>query len=60
MQQRQVWPYLIPMFAVFFVLFTTILIIGNFPVLVIIFALTSILGLSTFVVALAWAWNHNY
>lgn len=53
------WAYLSVGFALFFVVFATILIVSDFPFLVISMALTAILGLSALVVALAWAIQHD-
>jgi uncharacterized membrane protein len=60
MRRFQAWQYLIVVFAVFWVLFATILIIGDFPFLVISMALTTLAILSLAVVALAWAFQNNW
>ncbi|HET8910242.1 MAG TPA: hypothetical protein VFN23_02180 [Ktedonobacteraceae bacterium] len=53
------WVYLIIVFTLFFIIFATVLIVSDFPFLVISMALTAILGLSALIVALAWAIQHD-
>jgi len=60
MRRLQAWQYLIVVFAVFWVLFAVILIIGDFPFLVISMALTTLAMLSLAVVALAWAFQNDW
>ena len=60
MQPRQAWKLLIVIFAVFWVLFAVVLIASDFPFYIISIALTTILMLSILVVALAWAYTHDY
>jgi hypothetical protein len=60
MKRLQAWQYLIVVFAVFWILFATILIIGDFPFFVISMALTTLAGLSVGVIALAWAYTHDW
>ena len=60
MKRFQAWQYLIIVFAVFWVLFATILIIGDFPFFVISIALTTIAILSLGVIALAWAFQNDW
>ncbi len=60
MRRLQAWQYLIVIFASFWVLFATVLIVGNFPFLIISIALTTIAALSALVIALAWAYTHDY
>ncbi len=60
MKRLQAWQYLIIVFAVFWVLFAAILIIGDFPFFVIGIALTTIAILSLGVIALAWAFQNNW
>jgi hypothetical protein len=60
MKRLQAWQYLIAAFASFWVLFATILIIGDFPFFVISIALTALAGLSVGVIALAWAFQNNW
>lgn len=58
-KRRQVWRYLIFVFAAFWLLFAFILIIGDIPFYVISLALTTIAALSVLIVALAWAYQNN-
>lgn len=60
MQRHRVWPYLIIVFAIFWVIFATVLILGDFPLMIIVMALTTVAALSALVVALAWAYNSGY
>lgn len=60
MRRLQAWQYLIVVFAMFWVLFAVILIIGDFPFLVISMALTTLAMLSLAVVALAWAFQNDW
>jgi hypothetical protein len=63
MQQKRrlpAWKMLICIFVAFWLLFATVLILSNFPFLVISMALTSVGAMSAIVVALAWAWTNNY
>lgn len=57
---KQAWKYLAAVFAVFWVLFAIILVIGDFPFFVISIALSTIAMLSVLIVALAWAYTHDY
>ncbi len=60
MRRLQAWQYLIGIFAVFWVIFATVLIISAFPFLVISIALTTIAMLSLLIIALAWAYQNNW
>ncbi|HYT28031.1 MAG TPA: hypothetical protein VEL72_03365 [Ktedonobacteraceae bacterium] len=60
MRPRQAWKLLIPIFAIFWVLFAVVLIAADFPFYIISIALSTILMLSILVVALAWAYTHDY
>jgi hypothetical protein len=60
MQPKQAWKLLIIIFAVFWVLFAVVLIATGFPFYIISIALSTILMLSILVVALAWAYTHDY
>jgi uncharacterized membrane protein len=60
MKHLQVWQYLIGIFAVFWVIFATVLIISAFPFFVISIALTTITMLSLLIIALAWAYQNNF
>jgi hypothetical protein len=60
MKGKQVWKYLIGIFAAFWILFAIILFIGDIPFYVISIALTTIAMLSFLIVALAWAYTHDY
>lgn len=60
MRRLQVWQYLIGIFAVFWVIFAIVLIITDFPFYIISIALTTIAMLSLLIIALAWAYTHDY
>jgi hypothetical protein len=60
MRRIPAWKYLIAIFAVFWVILAIMMFIADFPFYVISIALTTILVLSVAIVALAWAWTHNY
>ena len=55
----QAWQILAGIFGFFWILFATVLIISNFPFLVISMALTTIAALSVLVTVLAWAYQKN-
>jgi hypothetical protein len=59
MRRIPAWKYLIAIFAVFWVILATMMIIADFPFYVISLALTTILILSIAVIALAWAYQKN-
>ena len=54
------WRYLACIFGVFLVVFGTVLIVSDFPFIVISMALTSVLMLSIIIVALARAYQNNW
>lgn len=56
----QAWQYLGFVFAGFWLLFAGILIVSNFPFLIISMALTTIAALSVLVIALAWAFQNDW
>jgi hypothetical protein len=56
----QAWQYLIGIFAAFWVLFATILIVSELPFYVITIALSTTGMLSLLIIALAWAYQNNY
>jgi len=60
MRRLQAWQYLAAIFAVFWAFFAFILIITDFPFYVISIALTTIAMLSLLIIALAWAYTHDY
>jgi len=60
MRRIPAWVYLVCIFAVFFVIFAIVLIVSDFPFIVISMALTSILMLSIIIVGLAWAYQNNW
>lgn len=60
MRRIPAWAYLACIFAAFLVIFASVLIISDFPFLVISVALTSIFMLSLLIVALAWAYQNNF
>ena len=57
---REAWHYLILIFAAFWLIFATFLIIGQLPFYIISIALTTTGVLSVLIVILAWAYTHNY
>ena len=59
MQGRQVWKYLIGIFAVFWVVLAVMLFVADFPFYIITWALSIILILSAAIVTLAWAYQKN-
>ncbi len=59
MRRLQAWQYLIAIFAAFWILFAIVLIISDFPFVVISVALTSLAMLSVVVIGLAWAFQNN-
>ena len=54
------WKYLIGVFAIFWVIFAIVLIATGFPFYIISIALSTVLLLSMLIIALAWAWTHDY
>jgi hypothetical protein len=58
-QSRQVWKYLIGVFAVFWVVLAVMLIIADTPFYMITLSLSIMLMLSAAIVALAWAYQNN-
>jgi len=60
MKRVQPWQILVAIFVVFWVIFAVVLVAANFPFYIISIALTTIAALSALVVALAWAYTHNY
>jgi hypothetical protein len=60
MRRRQIWKYLIVIFAVFWIIFAVFLFLGDIPFYIIGIALSTILALSALIVALAWAYTHDY
>ena len=60
MKSKQVWKYLIGIFAAFWILFAIILFIGDIPFYMISIALTTVAMLSFLIVVLAWAYTHDY
>jgi hypothetical protein len=59
MRNRQVWKYLIGIFAVFWVVLAVMLFVADFPFYIITWSLSIILILSAAVVTLAWAYQKN-
>jgi len=60
-KRLQAWQYLIGVFAVFWLIFAFVLIaISQFPFIIISMALTTVAILSGLVVALAWAYTHDW
>jgi flagellar biosynthesis component FlhA len=57
---RQAWKWLAGICAAFWVIFAFILIVSDIPFFVVSFALTTIAVLSLLVIALAWAYTHDY
>jgi len=60
MRHRQVWKYLVGIFALFWIFFAIILIVAEFPFYEISIALTTIAMLSAVIIALAWAYQNNW
>src|SRR6266700_241342 len=60
MRSIPAWKYLIGIFAVFWVVLAIMLFIADIPFYVITWSLSIILILSAAIVALAWAWTHDY
>jgi hypothetical protein len=60
MRSIPAWKYLIGIFAVVWVVLAIMLFIADIPFYVITWSLTIILILSAAIVALAWAWTHDY
>lgn len=59
MQSRQVWKYLIGVFAVFWVILAIMLVVAETPFYMITLSLSIVLALSAAIVALAWAYQNN-
>lgn len=60
-RRLEAWQYLIGIFAIFWLVFAFVLIaISQFPFIIISMALTTVAILSGLVVALAWAYTHNW
>ena len=55
----QAWQYLIGVFSAFWILFAAVLILNDFPFLVISMALTVLAMFSAVIVGLAWAYQNN-
>lgn len=60
MRRKQIWKYLIAIFGTFWLIFAVFLFEGDFPFYIISIALTTVLVLSALIVALAWAYTHDY
>jgi hypothetical protein len=60
MRSIPAWKYLIGIFAVFWVVLAIMLFIADIPFYLITWSLSIILILSAAIVALAWAWTHDY
>lgn len=60
MRRIPLWVYLAVLFTIFLIIFAIVLITANFPFMVISGALTTIIMLSLLVIALAWAYTHDY
>lgn len=56
---RQAWHYLMLIFAAFWLIFATFLIVGQLPFYIVSIALTTTGILSVLVVVLAWAFQNN-
>jgi hypothetical protein len=59
-RRKQAWRYLAFIFAIFWIIFASILIVSDFPFLVISMALTVIAAFSAIIVALSWAYQNNW
>lgn len=60
MRRVQSWKVLIGIFLAFWLIFAVVLIVADFPFYIISIALTTTAALSALVIALAWAYTHNY
>ena len=60
MRSIPAWKYLIGIFAVFWVVLAIMLFIADIPFYIITLSLSILLILSAAIVALAWAWTHDY
>ena len=61
MRRLQAWQVLCVIFAAFWLIFAVVLIaFSQFPFYVISIALTTIFALSVLIIALAWAYTHDY
>ena len=60
MRSRQIWKLLVGIFAIFWIFFAIILIVAVFLFYVISIALTTIAMLSALIIALAWAYTHDF
>ena len=59
MKRIEAWKWLTGIFAVFWIIFAFFLFTADFPFVIVSMALTVVLGMSIFVVGLAWAYQHN-
>ena len=59
MKSIAAWKYLIGIFAVFWVVLASMMIIADFPFYIITLSLSIMLVLSAAIVALAWAYQNN-
>ncbi len=59
-RRLQAWQILILIFGCFWVLLAVVLIVSDFPFLIISIALTTIAALSALIIALAWAYQNNF
>ena len=60
MRRTPAWVYLTFIFAIFLVILAIVLIISDFPFIIISIALSTILMLSIVIVGLAWAYQKNW
>ncbi len=61
MRRLQAWQVLCVVFAAFWLLFAVVLIVfSRFPFYVISIALTTVLVMSVLIIALAWAYTHDF
>ncbi|GAC1650256.1 MAG: hypothetical protein NVS4B9_41210 [Ktedonobacteraceae bacterium] len=60
MRRLQAWQWLIVGFVAFWLFFAVVLSLANIPFFVISIALTTIGMLSVLIVALAWAYTHDF
>jgi hypothetical protein len=59
MKSIPAWKYLIPVFAVFWVVLAIMLVVADTPFYMITLSLSIVLCLSAAIVALAWAYQNN-
>jgi uncharacterized membrane protein len=59
-QRKQAWRYLAFIFAIFWIIFACVLILSDFPFLVVSMALTVVAVFSAIIVGFSWAYQNNW